>query len=105
MKQRIAGKSLPMEKFAVKKAQRFLAQGNHLALPALELIYIWNNFRILGQQYKLVEPMFVLIEQTMKRLEQHKGNIPLMLWLRTAKTDFDFSFQILFRSMMTTIVS
>merc|ERR1719273_205318 len=42
-KQRIAGKSLPMEKFAIRKSQRFLDQGCFLVLPALELIYVWHH--------------------------------------------------------------
>ena len=74
-RQRIAGKSLPMEKFASKKAERFLEQGNHLCLPALELIYVWNGFKILGQQYSLVEPIYVLVEETAKRLEQNKSSV------------------------------
>ena len=37
LKQRIAGKSLPMEKFAVRKAERWLSRGS-LTLPGLELV-------------------------------------------------------------------
>ena len=35
LKQRIAGKSLPIEKFAVFKAKRFIEQNGYLTLPAL----------------------------------------------------------------------
>ena len=35
LKQRIAGKSLPIEKFAVFKAKRFMEQNGYLTLPAL----------------------------------------------------------------------
>lgn len=35
MIQRIAGKSLPIEKFAMKKAIRYFEQGNRLTLPGL----------------------------------------------------------------------
>ena len=48
MTQRIAGKSLPIEKFAVRKVKRFLAQGNRLVLPGYELMYVWNGFPVLG---------------------------------------------------------
>lgn len=73
-KQRIAGKSLPMEKFAVRKSERFLDQGNRLTLPSLELIYVWNGFRTLGKSWNLVEPVYVLIEDTIKEINQTKNS-------------------------------
>lgn len=72
-KQRIAGKSLPMEKFAVRKADRFLTQGNFLVVPALELIYVWNGFKILGNSWSLVEPIFVLVEQVYAQTQAEKS--------------------------------
>lgn len=72
LKQRIAGKSLPVEKFAVKKSNRFFAQGETLCLSALELIYAWNGFKILAKKYENVEKIFVIIEREMKRLESLK---------------------------------
>ena len=41
---RVAGKSVPMEKFVAMKARKFLAQGNKLLLPGYEIIYMWNGF-------------------------------------------------------------
>ena len=40
LKQRIAGKSLPVEKFAVKKSARYFEQNHRLTLPA----YVCNQF-------------------------------------------------------------
>ncbi|KAI9019299.1 hypothetical protein CLU79DRAFT_818532 [Phycomyces nitens] len=37
-KQKIAGKSIPLEKFVARKARKFTAQNNYLALPDLELL-------------------------------------------------------------------
>lgn len=73
-KQRIAGKSLPMEKFAVRKAERFLAQGNRLMLPSLELIYVWNGFRTLGKSWGLIEPVYVIIENAIKETNRTKDS-------------------------------
>lgn len=72
-KQRIAGKSLPMEKFCIRKAERFLQQGNTLVLPVVELIYAWNGFTILEKQFKLVEKLYVLTEKILRRLQRNKG--------------------------------
>lgn len=62
-----------MEKFAVRKAERFLEQGHSLVLPSLELVYAWNLFGIVGKQFKLIESMYVLTEKTMKQVEREKG--------------------------------
>ena len=72
-KQRIAGKSLPMEKFCIRKAERYLEQGESLVLPVVELIYAWNGFTVLEKQFKLVEKLFVLTERIGKDLERDKG--------------------------------
>ncbi|KAF8200119.1 hypothetical protein BJ912DRAFT_1029695 [Pholiota molesta] len=42
LRQKIAGKSIPMEKFVARKARKFSAQG-WLVLPALELAYIFQG--------------------------------------------------------------
>lgn len=44
-KQRIAGKSLPFEKFVIKRAQRYSAQKSFLVLPIFELAVVWNLFK------------------------------------------------------------
>lgn len=38
--QKIAGKSIPLEKFVSRKARKFKSQGSRLLLPALELAYV-----------------------------------------------------------------
>ncbi|CAG8490922.1 6881_t:CDS:2, partial [Ambispora gerdemannii] len=45
--QRIAGKSIPLEKFVVRKARKFFAQEYRLLLPACELKYLWNTYDIM----------------------------------------------------------
>lgn len=61
-KQRIAGKSLPMEKFVMKKTDRYFAQKRNLILPVFELMYIWNLFRIVGKKQDKLITIFKTIE-------------------------------------------
>lgn len=74
-KQRIAGKSLPMEKFAVKKSQRFLNQNNRLFIPAVELLYLWNLFNVFGKRKSLCDNLYRLIDKNIKDLEKNPGMI------------------------------
>lgn len=69
-KQRIAGKSLPMEKFACKKAERYFSQSRHLVAPALELMYVWNLFKILGKHFQLADGVYKIIEMNMDDLDK-----------------------------------
>lgn len=52
-KQRIAGKSLPMEKFVIRRCKRYVAQGNRLLLPAIEMMYLWNMFRVFKSNFSV----------------------------------------------------
>lgn len=88
-KQRIAGKSLPMEKFAIKKSERYFSQDKQLLLPAIELMYVWNLFKILGKHYHLADGIYQLIENARKNLIDEKSkyytdNLALMLLLKGA---------------------
>ena len=62
-KQRIAGKSLPMEKFVVKKTERYFAQKKNLVLPVYELMFVWNLFRVVGKRQEYVMNMYKTIEE------------------------------------------
>ncbi|XP_034944737.1 tetratricopeptide repeat protein 39B-like [Chelonus insularis] len=75
-KQRIAGKSVPMEKFVVKKSERYFLQNHNLILPIFELEFVWNLFRIVGKRSDLIINMFKVIEKEEKRLKNFSSNIP-----------------------------
>ena len=66
LKLKVAGKSLPMEKFAISKANRFLEQGNYLVLPVLEIIYVWNQFDIFGKSEIMTKKVDELIDQCLE---------------------------------------
>lgn len=52
-----------MEKFIVKRSERYFKQDKQLMLPAIELLYLWNLFRILGKDWKFADNVLRLIEK------------------------------------------
>lgn len=60
--QKIAGKSIPLEKFVSRRARKFVAQGNRLLLAGLDLAYVLNCF--------LLAPGFVLHDVHLKQVEE-----------------------------------
>lgn len=87
-KQRIAGKSIPMEKFVIKRTERYFAQKKCLILPVFELMYVWNFFRIIGKRADLTLNIFKRIEEEEKELKKmqktdyHADNEALLLLLK-----------------------
>lgn len=54
-----------MEKFAIKKTERFFAQQKNLILPCIELMYLWNSFKILRKQFTLADGVYKLVEKSL----------------------------------------
>uniref|UniRef100_A0A672QL20 Tetratricopeptide repeat protein 39A-like n=1 Tax=Sinocyclocheilus grahami TaxID=75366 RepID=A0A672QL20_SINGR len=69
-KQKIAGKSPPTEKFAIRKARRYKASNPiRLPVPVLEMMYMWNGFSMISKQPELTEGMMETLleaERTLK---------------------------------------
>lgn len=57
-----------MEKFAIKKSERFFQQKNFLFLPMIELMYLWNAFKTLKTSFQLAEKILKLIEGAIRNL-------------------------------------
>uniref|UniRef100_A0A3B4TZ23 Zgc:158403 n=1 Tax=Seriola dumerili TaxID=41447 RepID=A0A3B4TZ23_SERDU len=70
-KQKIAGKSPPTEKFAIRKARRYKAQRPvKLPVPVLEMMYMWNGFSMISKRPELTEGMMqTLVEAERSLLE------------------------------------
>lgn len=64
------GKPMPIETFVMEKADRYSAQGNRLVLPALELIYVWNLFKIFEKREDLAAKAYKMVEEEEKRLQE-----------------------------------
>jgi len=71
--QRIAGKSIPFEKFSARKSRKFEAQGHRLLLPAMEFSY-----HLLSMNYAprsiLVSAMLPDIEAALARINEHEAD-------------------------------
>ncbi|KAM4751189.1 tetratricopeptide repeat protein 39B-like [Anableps anableps] len=66
---RIAGKSIPTEKFAAKKAQRYSSpKPLKLVVPALEMMYVWNGFAVVGKRPELTESILSTLETAEEQL-------------------------------------
>ncbi|KAE9555150.1 hypothetical protein FO519_001645 [Halicephalobus sp. NKZ332] len=62
---RIAGKSIPVEKFCEKKVLRYHRQGR-LLFTHYEFMYFWNGFTILENNRELIKPILEDIEAIWK---------------------------------------
>lgn len=67
--QKVAGKSLPSEKFVVRRAARYRERGGILTLPAIELMYLWPTFRPLSTRPDLLGNLIDHVEATLQLLE------------------------------------
>ncbi|CAH1100190.1 unnamed protein product [Psylliodes chrysocephalus] len=87
-KQRIAGKSLPMEKFALKKAERYFSQNRNLILPVVELMFLWNLFKMFknlsigGKVLTLIEKTILNLDSSGKQSKYYNDNKALLLLLQ-----------------------
>lgn len=87
-KQRIAGKSLPVEKFVISKSERFFKQNENLLVPMIEMLYLFNFFKIFRKNKSLSENIHTLIdlnmENVLKDCQFDKDNKAMLFLLKGA---------------------
>ncbi|CAH2273017.1 tetratricopeptide repeat 39A-like isoform X1 [Pelobates cultripes] len=75
LKQKIAGKSPPTEKFAIRKARRYQAKDPiNLPVPALEMMYLWNGFSVIGRDAQMTEDALNTLCAAESRLHEEPAN-------------------------------
>lgn len=94
-KQRIGGKSLPMEKFVIRKTERFFAQNESLVLPIFELLLVWNLFKILRTRTELLLNIFKVIEEEETSLKLQPLVIAFFLYFNITLMKFKQQFTFL----------
>ncbi|KAG8909024.1 hypothetical protein FRB99_000127 [Tulasnella sp. 403] len=70
---RIAGKSIPAEKFAARKARKYASQGQRLLLPGLELAYILGAIQHTPRKVFLNKTI-LMIEAALKTLSESSSD-------------------------------
>ncbi|TKS92435.1 Tetratricopeptide repeat protein 39A [Collichthys lucidus] len=71
LKQKIAGKSPPTEKFAIRKARRYKAQ-RPIKLP---MMYMWNGFSMISKRPELTEGMMQTLVDAERSLQESPENM------------------------------
>ncbi|XP_051940433.1 tetratricopeptide repeat protein 39B-like isoform X4 [Hippocampus zosterae] len=71
---KLAGKSIPTEKFVAKKAQRYVSpKPVKLVVPALEMMYVWNGFTIVGKRADLTENILATLDRAEEELKYNSN--------------------------------
>ncbi|TGZ59751.1 hypothetical protein CRM22_008904 [Opisthorchis felineus] len=73
MMHRFAGRSLPLEKIALRKSKRYFNQNKKLTLPALELMFIWNEFKLIHCQQDSIMSFLLICENKINDLIRNRG--------------------------------
>ena len=73
LKRRIAGKSVPIEKFAVARSEQYWRLGKTLVLPGLELIYLWNGFVLIGSRKEPIERILKITDEMLLKLQTERS--------------------------------
>ncbi|XP_013794256.2 tetratricopeptide repeat protein 39A-like isoform X2 [Limulus polyphemus] len=74
LKQKFAGKSAPIEKFCVKRAEKFFRQDQQLTLPIVEVLYLWHGFPVLAKAPHLLRVYLHMIESNVSKAKKAKEN-------------------------------
>jgi len=72
LRMHLAGKSIPLEKFFCKKAEKFTAQGNVLYFPVYEMLYVWNYFLLLKGKVDILNRILSKLDRFLDDLKKNR---------------------------------
>lgn len=72
LKHHFSGKSIPLEKFFCKKADKFKAQNNWLLYPVYEMMYVWNYFILLKGKKEVLNGIIAKLDRSLAELKETK---------------------------------
>ncbi|KIM37750.1 hypothetical protein M413DRAFT_448267 [Hebeloma cylindrosporum] len=81
LRQKIAGKSIPLEKFVARKARKFIAQGHRLALATLEVAYIFHGIAH--------APRSVIVTKMLPEVDKALEELGVLVDVREREAEFD----------------
>ncbi|GFY50914.1 tetratricopeptide repeat protein 39B, partial [Trichonephila inaurata madagascariensis] len=70
LKQKLAGKSFPIEKFVIAKSKKFVAQNDRLLFPFFEMMYVSNVFPMFRRCPERMKRLLSVIEKDSPKLDQ-----------------------------------
>nr|XP_039260959.1 tetratricopeptide repeat protein 39B-like [Styela clava] len=73
LKQRIAGKSFPMEKFVARKSRKYFEQGKRLVMPAQEMLFVWNGMAMLEGNPECNKKHLAVVHEEREKLDKLKA--------------------------------
>ncbi|KFM67163.1 Tetratricopeptide repeat protein 39A, partial [Stegodyphus mimosarum] len=91
LKQKLAGKSFPLEKFVVAKAKKFVAQNDRLLFPFFEMMYVFSLFPMFKTHQEVMKRILAAVENDMPKLVE--GREP------TTEEAEDYCLAVILRAM------
>lgn len=73
LRKRLAGKTVPQEKFAVSRAANYLANRESGSIPAFDLFYFYNFFILIKKRVDRIEKMLNLLDSRLIFINKDQG--------------------------------
>ena len=73
LRKRVAGKTVPQEKFALSRAANYLANRESGSIPAFDLFYFYNFYILIEKRPDRMEKMLHLIDSRLSEIDDERG--------------------------------